>query len=251
MTFTDLPVELRLKPWQENWLTHRQFRTEIERAANTYARGRVLDVGCGDQPYRALFTRLGCRYDGSDHPGGYAEDHAWSFSSFRPSVYADALALPIRCGAYETVVSFQCLEHVADPFRAVSEMGRVLEPGGHLILTAPQMVQRHCAPHDYFRFTRDGLRVLAERAGLEVVEITSLGTFVGRCHQFVERRIRDAHPGGRYGTAALRLANTMVFAAMDRVIRPDPEEWEDCINHLLVARQSHGTGSQRTASMTT
>lgn len=244
---TTLPPELQLRPWSRNWLTHRQFRAEINRAAHAYARGRTLDVGCGDQPYRVLFDRIGCRYEGVDHPGGYAADHSWSFSNFRPAVYSDALALPFRCESYRTVVSFQCLEHVADPFTAIAEMGRVLKPGGYLILTAPQMVQRHCAPHDYFRFTRDGMRVLAARAGLDVREIVSLGTFVGRAQQIVENRIVQTRPGGRYGTAGLRLINNLAFAVLDRLWKPEPEDWEDCINHLLVARKPndgrHGDAS--------
>lgn len=237
-----LPPTLRLRPWNENWLTHRQFRREINRAARAYARGRVLDVGCGDQPYRACFEDITSRYDGSDHPGGYAEDHSWSFSNFKPAVHADAMALPFQSASYATVVSFQVLEHVPDPWRAVAEMARVLESGGHLLLTAPQMGQRHCAPHDYFRFTRDGLRVLAERAGLDVVEMVGLGTFVGRAHQFVERRIgrlpmRLRAPGVRHLTAGLRLSASLAFAALDRAIPPDQEDWEDCINHLMVARK--------------
>jgi SAM-dependent methyltransferase len=40
-------------------------------------------------------------------------------------------------GAYDVVLSSHCLEHLADPLRALSEWRRVVRPGGHLLVAVP------------------------------------------------------------------------------------------------------------------
>ncbi len=56
-------------------------------------------------------------------------------------------------------------------------MARVLKPGGVFYATAPQGFREHQAPHDYWRFTRYSLRMLAEEAGLGDVEVEVLGGY--------------------------------------------------------------------------
>jgi hypothetical protein len=46
----------------------------------------------------------------------------------------------------------------------------LLRPGGHAVISVPFMVRIHNEPGDYWRFTSAGLRILLERAGLQVVE---------------------------------------------------------------------------------
>jgi 2-polyprenyl-3-methyl-5-hydroxy-6-metoxy-1,4-benzoquinol methylase len=52
-------------------------------------------------------------------------------------VTADVQDLAFPDGAFDTVVSCETIEHVHDPARAVSELARVLRPGGRLFLTTP------------------------------------------------------------------------------------------------------------------
>jgi SAM-dependent methyltransferase len=61
----------------------------------------------------------------------------------------------------------------------LSEFARVLRPGGSLVLTSPFTWHLHDEPHDYWRFTEFGLRLLLERAGLEVVELRPTNGFFG------------------------------------------------------------------------
>ena len=66
------------------------------------------------------------------------------------------------------VVSFETIEHVPDAHSLVREIRRVLEPGGHLILSTPNRafgpLERHTANRFHIReFTADELRrLLAE-----------------------------------------------------------------------------------------
>jgi SAM-dependent methyltransferase len=75
-------------------------------------------------------------------------------------------------GAFDTILCFEVLEHVPDPWEAVAAMSAVLRPGGKILVTVPHLSRLHEQPHDYYRYTGYGLRALAESAGFEVVEIS-------------------------------------------------------------------------------
>jgi SAM-dependent methyltransferase len=61
-----------------------------------------------------------------------------------------------------TVLSFETLEHVADPIRAVQEMHRVLRPGGVLAISSLMFFPIHEHPWDYWRFTPEGFEKLLD-----------------------------------------------------------------------------------------
>ena len=76
---------------------------------------------------------------------------------------------------YDTVVCHQVLEHLPEPERALAEIQRVLKRGGTLIMSAPHLSLPHELPHDYFRYTPQGIRVLLERAGFAEADIQVYG----------------------------------------------------------------------------
>jgi len=116
---------------------------------------KVLDLGCGNSPYAAWFPqRLGCDLV----PGAGVH------------VVADTLALPFLTESFDVVLSTEMLEHVRVPELAVTEMGRVLRPGGRLVLTTRFLYPIHSNPHDYFRFTRFGLLHLLKGWHVELLE---------------------------------------------------------------------------------
>lgn len=73
---------------------------------------------------------------------------------------ADVESLPLRDATVDGVLSVAMLEHVRDPRRAVSQMWRVLKPGGRVLCAVPFMQGFHASPHDYQRYTDPGLREL-------------------------------------------------------------------------------------------
>jgi SAM-dependent methyltransferase len=84
---------------------------------------------------------------------------------------ASADSIPVRDGAFDAVLFTQVLEHIAEPSRVLSELHRILAAGGTLYLTAPLVWELHELPHDYYRYTSEGLRHLLESAGFRSVEV--------------------------------------------------------------------------------
>ena len=92
----------------------------------------------------------------------------------------DILEVPDDLEAsFDVVICEQVLEHVEDPWLAVRNLRKLVAPGGHVVVSTPFMVKVHELPaygmRDYWRFTPRGMRVLLERAGLEVETVESWG----------------------------------------------------------------------------
>ncbi len=81
----------------------------------------------------------------------------------RTKVICDAHDIPFADGSFDGVVAQAVLEHVADPYRCVDEIHRVLRDDGLVYAETPFMQQMHGAPYDFTRFTIQGYRRLFKR----------------------------------------------------------------------------------------
>lgn len=72
----------------------------------------------------------------------------------------DAHFLPFTDGSFDAVVVQAVLEHVFDPVKCVSEISRVLKPGGFVYAETPFIQQVHMGRYDFWRFTALGHRRL-------------------------------------------------------------------------------------------
>ncbi len=106
----------------------------------------TLDVGCAAKaPYAKYFpNRIG--YD--VEPGKGVD------------VVGDAHILPFEDDYFDNILCTEVLEHLHTPTQAIDEMRRVLKPGGTLILTTRFTFPLHDTPHDFFRYTKYGLKHL-------------------------------------------------------------------------------------------
>ena len=151
------------------------FEGAIEEAVAALARelpagARVLDAGAGEAQYARYFATQ-C-YCGVDLAVG---DHAWDYS--RIDAIADLTALPFRAATFDAALLIVTIEHLREPGSALAELGRVLAPGGRLLIAAPHEWETHQAPHDYFRYTRYGLAYLLEKSGFEIAELRAAGGY--------------------------------------------------------------------------
>lgn len=210
-----------MNPW---FLSQRRLR-EAMMARAPLVHGRLLDVGCGAKPYRDLFAVE--RYVGVDVEGATVDARA------------SALALPFGDAAFDCVLTNEVLEHVPEPSRMMSEIARVLKPGGVLVLSAPMTWGLHHEPWDFYRYTPYGLRHLAESNGLvvESIEATS-GFFVTFAQRFSDSLFETwgAKPKGPIARRVLRVvcAATMIQGA---VLEKIFGKRGDALDHVMVARR--------------
>jgi SAM-dependent methyltransferase len=66
--------------------------------------------------------------------------------------------LKFEAETFEFVACLAILEHVEDPHKAISELYRVLKPGGEVWVEVPFNYPYHLAPIDLWRVSPDGLR---------------------------------------------------------------------------------------------
>lgn len=82
----------------------------------------------------------------------------------------DCTKLPYADGSFDIYVSDQVLEHVeGSPFVAFDEAYRVLRPEGVAIFSTCFINPVHGHPSDFWRFTKESLLLLSERAGFKVI----------------------------------------------------------------------------------
>ena len=111
---------------------------------------RVLDLGCGAGRHAFEAARRGGQVVALDVGAAELQEVRAMLqamlaageldrsSSHVGAVRADALGLPFPDGAFDRVVAAEVLEHVLDDARAMSELARVLRPGGTIAVTVPR-----------------------------------------------------------------------------------------------------------------
>ena len=83
----------------------------------------------------------------------------------------DAHQLGFSEAEFDIVISTEMLEHDDAFWLSMKEMGRVLRPGGLLIITARgNGFMPHGYPHDYWRFMPQSMEKLLTLAKCEVIE---------------------------------------------------------------------------------
>jgi ubiquinone/menaquinone biosynthesis C-methylase UbiE len=157
--------------WIGRRLSAKLTRITLDRFIADHASPRrTLDIGAQNGPYAAHFPqRIGLDIQ----PGAGVR------------IIGDAQALGIRDNAVAVVLCTEVLEHLPEPQRAIDEMFRVLEPGGELLLTTRFLFPLHDTPHDYFRYTKYGLRHLLRR--FEIVELREETDSVGTLAVLMQR----------------------------------------------------------------
>lgn len=139
-----------------------------------YARGLVLDVGCGGNEFIREYMGAGYGVDPHFHE--------------RADVAADGAALPFRNDVFDAVTFIACLNHIPNRREACNEAWRVLRPGGRLIITMLTPIVGWLNHRLLFWLSEDNKRdkVSGEIDGMKAGYIRRLGAeadFVFLLHQ--------------------------------------------------------------------
>lgn len=135
-------------------------------ASSKYAKGKMLDVGCGDKPYYQIFKNKINSYTGIDKFNKNAD------------IKVDFLEAKIENQSYDTVICTQVLEHIEDPKKLLGKINKILKKNGILILTVPFMGTLHEIPNDYYRFTRYSITKLLNGTGFKITYIKEEGNWI-------------------------------------------------------------------------
>ena len=220
------------------WLSIRAQCAGMAHAAQS-ARGLLVDIGCGNTPFEDLFRERIERYVGMDYPAT-----ARLVGASRAQVHATARHLPLADASVETLLLTEVLEHLREPGPVLEELSRVLKPGGVLIVSAPMIYNVHGAPHDFFRFTPDGLRYVLERAGFQIVKLWPQG-YAGTMLGLMTNNFLTVVFGRTRLLRAIRWTvllpvlplvfawNNLLGLLLDAVVR----EPSFSFNHVAIARQ--------------
>lgn len=160
---------------QSNYLVRSRLLRSIKRLAPKL-KGRMMDFGCGQKPYRSLFQvdeYIGVDYDNPGHP----------HTNEAIDVYYDGRTLPFPPHDFDAIFSSEVFEHVFNLPEILPELNRVLRSGGLLLITCPFAFCEHEQPNDYARYTSFAMRHMLEQAGFEIVEQVKTGNSIEAIYQ--------------------------------------------------------------------
>ncbi len=199
--FTGERLDPRLATGTQIYHLH---RSRYRFAAGLATSKRVLDVACGTGYGSAEMASSARSLTAVDLSPAALRDAAATYNSARANFAAmNALDLALTTASFNLVVAFEMIEHMADPDRCLQEIHRVLEPGGTLIISAPNRAvhspDRQSPLHrwHYFEPTVDEFRRLLTEGG------------------FTVDRLLGQHANSRIGTTlAESKRNSLVVAAV-------------------------------------
>ena len=158
------------KSMKPDWLVNKIVEDALKDAVKTYANNKLIDIGCGEKPYKVILESYVSQHVGLDH-------RSTSHDKSQIDVFGTATSIPVEDESFDTVLCTSVLEHVEEPSSAIKEANRVLKRGSYAIFTIPMFWHVHQEPRDFYRFTRYGIKYLLETNGFEVTELVPLSGF--------------------------------------------------------------------------
>ena len=123
----------------------------------------ALDLSCGRGEVLAALARDGCRARGTHYRGDDYKltEQSGPLQTAGFSIDPDVdlgKPLPYGSGSFDLVILSEVVEHLESCRTVVAEAGRVLTPGGHLILSTPNIARLHSRFHFFWTGTHKLIR---------------------------------------------------------------------------------------------
>jgi 2-polyprenyl-3-methyl-5-hydroxy-6-metoxy-1,4-benzoquinol methylase len=140
------------------------------RALPRYPRLRILDLSCGRGELLASFKRDGAEVRGTHFRGDDYEIKSGKESFLTPDIPVDGgvdlmQPLPYADASFDVVILSEVVEHLPTYVTVIHEAGRVLAPGGHLVLSTPNVQRLHSRWKFFWTGTH---KLIRERPGTTV-----------------------------------------------------------------------------------
>jgi len=142
-----LKTSSRIKPkiWHVNYITlaknRKVFKKFEELVKGKSGQPKVLDVGCGEKPFKVVFPDA--FYVGTD----------FTTAGTQPDILVHNNFLPFKDDSFDGIIASETLEHTPDYEYAISEMIRTLRTGGYIYISVPFIFPLHHNPLDFQRIT--------------------------------------------------------------------------------------------------
>ena len=152
-------------------------------------KGRWLDIGAGDQPYKKYFAGAD-EYLTTNTKRHYKEEDFEHLEKQTTYWIEDGKNLPVHDNSMDGVACFQVMSVIDKPEDFFQEIIRVLKPGGKLLLTT-DFIYPVWSAEDRFRHTANNLKQLSEKNGFLVESVESFGGFGSTVYALFMRFMRS------------------------------------------------------------
>lgn len=137
-------VPERLSEWWSNYLTYHHDRYLGTLDFLESVKSRVLEIGSVPCQFTSLLQQLGYEVRGMDLAPERVEAFIRKHELSVNKVDIETDPFPFEDGSFGTVIFLEVLEHLRiNPLHTFRELARVLEPGGRLLLSTPNITPAH------------------------------------------------------------------------------------------------------------
>ncbi len=207
--------------------------------SNYSFKGRILDIGCGNKPYQDLFKPA--IYKGIDFKKFSSNSE---FSINKPDYYFRApylstFKLPFVSTYFDSVVSFQVLEHHPEVVTFIREAVRVTKKHGLIIISFPFIWGLHEEPNDYQRLTHYSIIRQFKKNKCKMIKIKTQGSIAStNMMLLMDYLIELSHKGKIHYIIALLLYPFFLVAsyfslAVDTICKSN----KVFLNYIVVAQK--------------